>query len=37
MAPIPSLTSDDGKNAIDYAREKGHAEFADWLATQRPA
>jgi uncharacterized protein len=33
----PTLTSDDGKNAIDYAREKGHAEFADWLATQRPA
>ena len=33
----PSLPSDDGKNAIDVAREKGHAEFADWLATQRPA
>jgi uncharacterized protein len=33
----PSLPSDDGKNAIDLAREKGHAEFADWLATQRPA
>jgi len=32
----PSLTSDDGKSAIDLAREKGHAEFADWLATQRP-
>jgi len=32
----PQLTSDDGKSAIDLAREKGHAEFADWLATQRP-
>lgn len=32
----PSLPSDNGKNAIDLAREKGHAEFADWLATQRP-
>jgi ankyrin repeat protein len=33
----PALPSDDGKNAIDYARDKGHAEFADWLAAQRPA
>jgi uncharacterized protein len=33
----PSLPSDNGKNAIDLAREKGHAEFADWLAMQRPA
>jgi len=33
----PTLTGDDGKSAIDLAREKGHAEFADWLATQRPA
>ena len=32
----PALTNDDGKSAIDFAREKGHAEFADWLATQRP-
>lgn len=32
----PALTSDDGKSAIDLAREKGHAEFAEWLATQRP-
>lgn len=32
----PTLASDDGKNAIDYARDKGHAEFAEWLATQRP-
>jgi len=33
----PTLTSDDGKSAIDLAREKGHADFGDWLATQRPA
>ena len=33
----PTLTSDDGKNAIDLARARGHAEFADWLAAQRPA
>jgi ankyrin repeat protein len=32
----PTLTSDDGKSAIDLAREKGHAEFAEWLATHRP-
>ena len=32
----PALTNDDGKTAIDFARDKGHAEFADWLATQRP-
>jgi ankyrin repeat protein len=32
----PSLTTDDGKSAIDLAREKGHTEFAEWLATQRP-
>jgi ankyrin repeat protein len=32
----PTLTSDDGTNAIDYARSKGHGEFADWLATQKP-
>jgi ankyrin repeat protein len=31
----PALTNDDGKSAIDVARDKGHAEFADWLATQR--
>jgi uncharacterized protein len=29
----PTLTSDDGKSAIDLARDKGHAEFADWLAS----
>lgn len=33
----PALASDDGKNAIAVAREKGHGEFADWLASQRPA
>jgi ankyrin repeat protein len=33
----PSLASDDGKSAIDLAREKGHVDFADWLSTQRPA
>jgi uncharacterized protein len=33
----PSLTSDNGKSAIDLARDRGHAEFADWLSTQRPA
>jgi ankyrin repeat protein len=33
----PMLPNDEGKTAIDFAREKGHAEFADWLATQRPA
>lgn len=33
----PSLPNDEGKSAIDFARDKGHAEFADWLQTQRPA
>lgn len=33
----PSLPNDEGKTAIDFARDKGHAEFADWLATQKPA
>jgi uncharacterized protein len=33
----PSLPNDEGKTAIDLAREKGHSDFADWLATQRPA
>ena len=32
----PTLAADDGKTAIDFARDKGHAEFADWLAAQRP-
>ena len=31
----PTLPSDDGKSAIDIARDKGHNEFADWLSTQR--
>jgi ankyrin repeat protein len=31
----PRLTSDDGKSAIDLARDKGHGEFADWLASQK--
>ena len=33
----PALPNDEGKTAIDLARDKGHVEFADWLATQRPA
>jgi ankyrin repeat protein len=33
----PTLPADNGKSAIDFARDKGHAEFADWLAAQRPA
>ena len=33
----PSLPNDEGKSAIDLARDKGHAEFADWLATVRAA
>lgn len=33
----PTLPADDGKNAIDLAREKGHADFAEWLAAQRPS
>jgi ankyrin repeat protein len=33
----PSLPNDAGTTAMDLAREKGHPEFADWLATQRPA
>ena len=32
----PSLPNDAGITAADLAREKGHAEFADWLANQRP-
>jgi len=33
----PALPNDEGKTAIDLARDKGHGEFADWLAAQRPA
>ena len=32
----PSLPNDAGVTAIDLAREKGHAEFADWLQSKRP-
>ena len=32
----PSLPNDDGKSAIDLAHEKGHADFANWLASKRP-
>ena len=31
----PTLKNDDGKNTITLAREKGHAEFADWLERSR--
>lgn len=30
----PGLTSDQGRTAADFARERGHAELADWLAAQ---
>jgi len=33
----PMLPNDAGKSAIDLARDKGHTEFADWLAAQGPA
>ena len=33
----PSLPNDEGKSAVDLARDKGHVEFADWLATVRAA
>jgi uncharacterized protein len=32
----PALPNDAGLTAIDLARDKGHADFADWLATERP-
>ena len=32
----PSLPNDEGKSAIALAREKGHTEFADWLASKSP-
>lgn len=32
----PSLPNDEGKSAIDLARERGHEEFATWLEHQRP-
>ena len=31
----PSLPNDEGKSAVELAREKGHAEFADWLASKQ--
>ena len=31
----PMLTNDEGKTAIDLAREKGHTEFANWLAATK--
>jgi len=30
----PSLKNDDGKDTVAFAREKGHADFAAWLADQ---
>ena len=33
----PLLPNDEGKTPIDFARDRGHGEFADWLVTQRPA
>jgi uncharacterized protein len=30
----PALASDQDRTAADFARERGHAELADWLATQ---
>lgn len=32
----PSLPNDEGKSAVGLAREKGHVEFADWLASKSP-
>jgi uncharacterized protein len=32
----PSLPNDTGTNAIDLAHEKGHEDFANWLASRRP-
>jgi hypothetical protein len=33
----PHHKSDAGKTAADFARERGHADFADWLEAQPPA
>lgn len=30
----PRLVNDAGKNSIDFARDKGHHELAEWMATQ---
>jgi ankyrin repeat protein len=32
----PSLPNDTGQSAIDLAHEKGHIDFANWLASRRP-
>ena len=32
----PSLPNDTGQTAIDLAHEKGHSDFANWLASKRP-
>jgi len=32
----PSLPNDTGQNAIELAHEKGHSDFANWLASRRP-
>lgn len=32
----PALKNDEGKSTLDYAREKGHTEFAAWLERTRP-
>ena len=31
----PTLKNDEGKSTIAFAREKGHAEFANWLEKRR--
>lgn len=31
----PSMPNDSGQSAIDFAREKGHTEFAVWLEKQK--
>lgn len=31
----PTVKNDDGKSTIDFAREKGHTEFATWLESKR--
>ena len=32
----PTLPNDTGKTAVDLAHEKGHEDFANWLASKRP-
>jgi ankyrin repeat protein len=31
----PTLKNDEGKSTVTFAREKGHADFADWLENRR--